>query len=162
MTGMDFASRPVSRDALETISEKFEVKNEESAPASKIFENIVEKLFIGEEKNPVFLIGFPQEFSPLAKSEDGKIAQRFELYINGMEIANAYSELNDPASQREFFLKQVEDRADKTIDADYIEALEYGMPPTGGLGIGIDRLVMVLANTFSIKDVIIFPQLKVK
>jgi len=116
-------------------------------------------------EEPTFVIDYPRELCPLAKwgREDEKIAERFELFIGGLEVANAYSELNDPLEQFEQFRKQVEEAEvgeEKKIDYDYIEALEYGMPPAGGLGIGIDRLVMLLADVASIKEVILFPLMR--
>lgn len=113
--------------------------------------------------NPTFVVDFPTEFTPLAKSkgEDPQIADRFELYIAGMEIANAFSELNDPVIQRERLERQTEViGGTKEVDEDFLMALEYGMPPAGGLGIGIDRLIMILANRSSIREVILFPHLR--
>jgi lysyl-tRNA synthetase class 2 len=120
----------------------------------KCLDKFVEKKLV----HPTFLIDFPTRLSPLAKRkrEDPELVERFELFIGGEEIANAYSELNDPEDQEKRFLDQGENR----IDYDYIRALEYGLPPTGGLGIGIDRLVMVLTDSSSIRDVLFFPQLK--
>ncbi len=117
--------------------------------------------------NPVFILDYPLSTSPLAKSKPGnaEIVERFELFIGGLEIANAYSELNDPREQRKRFeeeLKEERESVKKAIDEDYLEALEYGMPPAAGLGIGIDRLVMLLTNSPSIRNVILFPQLKPK
>ena len=118
--------------------------------------------------NPTFIINYPIELSPLAKVErnsNGKIVERFELFMNKMEIANSFSELNNPIDQKERFLAQqaLKDSGDEEaqiLDNDFIEALEVGMPPTGGVGIGIDRLVMILTNKKSIKDVILFPAMK--
>lgn len=112
-------------------------------------------------KGPVFIIDYPSETAPLAKlkSDDPSLIDRFELFINYHEMANAYSELNDPMQQRERFCEQSK-KTGKKIDEDFLTALEYGMPCAGGLGIGIDRLVMVLTGAASIRDVIFFPQLK--
>jgi lysyl-tRNA synthetase class 2 len=116
---------------------------------------------------PTFILDFPAELSPLAKAKQGEpdVVQRFELYAGGMEIANAYSELNDPREQRARFLEQLRRREEgdleaHTLDEDYLRALEYGMPPAAGEGIGIDRLVMLFTDSPSIRDVILFPLLK--
>jgi lysyl-tRNA synthetase class 2 len=116
---------------------------------------------------PTFITGYPVEVSPLSRRSDHEpeITDRFELFIAGKEIANGFSELNDPVDQRERFSQQVESRAagDQSahlMDRDYIEALEYGLPPTAGEGIGIDRLVMLLTDTDSIREVILFPHMK--
>ena len=117
---------------------------------------------------PTFIYGHPVEISPLAKrnSDDSRFTDRFELFIDAREYANAFSELNDPADQRGRFEAQVEeamlgnDEATAIIDDDYIEALEYALPPTGGLGIGIDRAIMLLTGSPSIRDVVLFPQMK--
>ncbi|MFH2137628.1 MAG: lysine--tRNA ligase [Candidatus Omnitrophota bacterium] len=112
--------------------------------------------------HPVFITDIYTELCPLAKKKKDNplLSERFELFIGGMEVANAYSELNDPIEQKQRFLEQVKDDPNATIDESFVEALEYGMPPAGGLGIGIDRLIMLFANQPSIKDVILFPQLK--
>ena len=129
----------------------------------EIFEEMVEPKLI----DAVFITDFPKAISPLSKSrpDNPAVAERFELYICGMEIANGYSELNDPREQHELFKGQVEAKAKgdeeaSDMDEDYIRALEYGMPPTGGLGIGIDRFAMLLTNAASIRDVILFPQMR--
>jgi lysyl-tRNA synthetase class 2 len=118
---------------------------------------------------PTFLIDYPLSMSPLAKTKPGesRIVERFEAFIGGIEIANAFTELNDPLEQEKRFKEQLKERqnaADEvwTIDDDFLLALEYGMPPTGGLGVGIDRLIMLLTNQQSIREVILFPQLRDK
>ena len=127
------------------------------------FEEYVEDKLI----QPTFITGHPKEISPLAKSnpENPEITDRFEAFIYGREICNGFTELNDPIDQRERFMKQVEERANgdeeaNMMDEDFVTALEYGLPPTGGLGIGIDRLVMFLTNSSTIRDVLFFPTMK--
>ncbi len=126
------------------------------------FEEYGEKTLV----QPTFLMGHPIEISPLAKkSEDPRYTERFELFIMGCEYANAFSELNDPIDQKERFDKQLEERQlgndeANQVDTDFVEALEYGMPPCGGIGIGVDRLVMLICNVDSIREVLLFPHMR--
>jgi len=129
--------------------------------ANDVFEATVEEHLEG----PIFVYDYPVAISPLAKrsTEDPRFAERFEIFIAGMELGNAFTELNDPADQAQRFEEQVADKDPETpgeVDWDYVQALEYGMPPTGGLGIGIDRMVMVLTGQDSIRDVLLFPAMR--
>jgi lysyl-tRNA synthetase class 2 len=146
--------------------EEYQIEVEENETIFDKLEAIFKKKIQPLLINPTFIIGYPREISPLAKTfkDNSEITERFELFIGGIEVANAYSELNDPVEQLRRFeekFKDVEDK-DKKIDYDFVEALEYGMPPAGGLGIGIDRLVMLFTNSSSIREVIFFPLLKPK
>jgi lysyl-tRNA synthetase class 2 len=159
-------------DTLEQIrstADKLEVPYEDNFGVGKIQVEIFEKTVEDRLQAPVFITGFPKEVSPLARcnDEDPFLTDRFELFIGGREIANGFSELNDPDDQAERFRKQVMekeagDEEAMHFDADYITALEYGMPPAAGEGIGIDRLVMFLTDSHSIRDVILFPHLRPK
>jgi lysyl-tRNA synthetase class 2 len=139
-----------------------------SASDKKALDQVFDEKVVPNLTNPTFVIDYPALYSPLTKVkfDQPEIAERFELYIGGMEIANAYSELNDPALQRQKFAQQMEakkhggDEEAMPYDEDFVVALEQGMPPTGGLGIGIDRLVMILTKTDSIREAIIFPTMR--
>jgi lysyl-tRNA synthetase class 2 len=129
----------------------------------KAFEAVVEPHLV----QPTFILDYPIELSPLAKkkADDPTLTYRFELFIINMEMANAFSELNDPIDQRQRFLQQIREKGTgdtefHPLDEDFIQALEYGMPPTGGIGIGIDRVVMLFTDSHSIRDVILFPLMK--
>jgi lysyl-tRNA synthetase class 2 len=156
----------MSKQELKDIALKLGVSVEDEMSKDEILVEIFEECVEAKLINPTFIIDYPASLCPLAKvkEDDPTTAERFELFINGQELANAYSELNDPLIQRENFEKQAKENRDdmqiKEVDYDYIRALEYGMPPCGGLGIGIDRLIMVLTGSESIRDVILFPQLK--
>ena len=138
---------------LNEISTDKKLLSFESLCLNNIFDKFVQPKLI----NPTFIIDYPTFLCPLAKRKktNPQLTERFELFINGQELANAYSELNDPLEQRERFEKQGGE-----IDEDFLAALEQGMPPAGGLGIGIDRLIMLLTNKSSIREVLFFPQLK--
>ena len=129
---------------------------------NEIFEEKVEDSLVG----PVYVIDYPASICPLTKrkSDQPDLAERFELFVRGMEIANAYTELNDPDLQEELFKTQLEGLSDEDsmakMDQDFIRALRHGMPPTGGLGVGIDRLVMLLTNSQSIREIILFPLMR--
>ncbi len=167
-TGVDFTGVTDVEEARK-MAAGINVPIESSFGVGKIInacfdEHVEDKLI-----QPTFIIGHPKEISPLAKSSaaDPEITDRFEAYIYGREMCNGFSELNDPIDQRERFLKQVEERNNgdeeaNMMDEDFLNALEYGLPPTGGLGIGIDRLVMLLTDSSSIRDVLLFPHMRHK
>jgi lysyl-tRNA synthetase class 2 len=139
-----------------------------NASEKKILSQIFDEKIVPNLKNPTFVMDYPAIYSPLSKVKfsNSEIAERFELYINGIEICNAYSELNDPELQRVRFMQQIKEKNKENNDSampydnDFIFALEHGLPPTGGLGIGIDRLVMVLTGIKSIREVVMFPVMR--
>ncbi len=164
-TGIDITA--ASLDELKSSAKNHGVDIKEIESRAKLMDEIFSVTVQPELVQPTFVIDYPVELSPLAKKHRSKpgVVERFEGYVAGREICNAFSELNDPIDQRERFEQQVKmreagDEEAHQVDEDFIRALEYGMPPTAGLGVGIDRLVMLLTNQSSIRDVIFFPQMK--
>ena len=149
------------RSGLEAAARRFGIPDEQRLPSGKLLAELFEFTAEPHLHDPTFITGFPADISPLAKRDprDPDLTERFELYMGGMELANAFSELNDPDDQRQRFEDQVL-RGGGVVDEDYLAALEHGMPPTAGEGIGIDRLVMLLTDARSIRDVILFPLLR--
>jgi len=166
-TGLDIANLKVLGDAKDAAMQLGVRDAEDCDSIGNIVTEVFDQKVQPQLINPVFVIDHPIEVSPLAKKKRGnpELVERFELFINGWEFANAYSELNDPAEQEQRFIEQERLKAEgdeeaHPIDKDYVQALECGMPPTGGLGIGIDRFTMILTNSQSIKEVILFPHMK--
>lgn len=167
-TGEDF-SKLKDEKQVKNIAKKMGVDISEKMTKWEIINQIFEEKVEENLVQPTFILDFPKEISPLAKTKpnDPELVERFESFISGREMSNAFTELNDPVEQKKRFEEQVEkrDQGDKEahpMDMDYINALEHGMPPTGGLGIGIDRIIMLLINTNSIRDTILFPLLRPK
>ena len=167
VTGVDFNTIKTDEEAQAIAKEKHveyeEIKNTRGHIINEFFETFVEETLI----QPTFILDYPVEISPLTKrkKDQPELVERFELFIGGREYGNAYSELNDPIDQYQRFLKQVEakEKGDEEaggMDEDFVNALEIGLPPTGGMGIGLDRLIMLLTGSASIRDVLFFPTMK--
>ena len=167
-SGIDFTQYP-SVDLLRAKMEESGIEVDPKKSWAQLVDELLSTFVEPKLIQPTFLLDYPLSMSPLAKAKPGyeRVVERFEAFAGGMEIANAFTELNDPIEQRERFLQQQKERQAEgevveTIDEDFLLALEYGMPPTGGLGVGIDRLVMLLTGQQSIREVILFPQLREK
>ncbi|MGI9644202.1 MAG: lysine--tRNA ligase [Ilumatobacteraceae bacterium] len=172
---VDLVSEAAGRDVhpsqpvgdLRALADQHGVHWEEPWGGGKLVEELFEALCEGDIVGPTFVTGHPTEISPLARADrdDPWLTERFELFVDSRELGNGYSELNDPVEQRERFeaeqaAKEAGDAERGTVDEDYLRALEYGLPPTGGLGLGMDRIVMLLAGVDSIREVILFPTLR--
>lgn len=166
-TGINFFDN-MSFEEAKDLATKHNIEIEDHFQYGHIVNEFFEKYCEEDIKNPTFVYGHPIEISPLAtKSEDPRWTERFELFIGGTEFANAFTELNDPIDQYQRFESQIKERElgndeANEMDLDYVEALEYGLPPAGGMGIGIDRLVMLFTNAETIREVILFPTMKNK
>jgi lysyl-tRNA synthetase class 2 len=165
-TGIDVLEHR-DRDALVKAAAEKDIKLDPKATWPKLVDTLLSKYVEPDLQNPTFIVDYPVELSPLAKahrSEPG-LVERFEAFAGGMEFSNAFTELNDPDDQRARFEAQARDEAagdEEThqYDEDYVFALEHGMPPTGGVGVGIDRLVMLLTGQRSIREVVLFPAMR--
>jgi lysyl-tRNA synthetase class 2 len=164
-TGIDISA--MNEDQLRDVCKQLHIESNQSMGKGKLIDEIFGAKCEGNYIQPTFITDYPVEMSPLTKKHRSKagLVERFELMVNGKELANAYSELNDPLEQRERFEEQIKlmERGDDEamfIDHDFLRALEYGMPPTSGIGIGIDRLAMIMTNSHSIQDVLFFPQMR--
>jgi lysyl-tRNA synthetase class 2 len=164
-TGFDVSE--MNEEGLKEVCGKLGIHVDKTMGKGKLIDEIFGEKCEHHYIQPTFIIDYPIEMSPLTKKHRSKegLVERFELMVNGKEVANAYSELNDPIEQRERFEEQAKlmERGDEEamyIDYDFLRALEYGMPPTSGIGFGIDRLVMMLTNSPSIQDVLFFPQMR--
>lgn len=166
-SGLDFEDYP-DADSLHERMLQEGVRIEGTPGRGRLIDELISTFVEPKLEQPTFLIDYPVEMSPFPKKKRGndRLVERFEAFICGLEFANAFTELNDPVDQRERLEKQLRDRSGdeevQVADEDFVEAMEYGMPPTGGLGIGVDRLVMLLTGQDSIRDVILFPQLRGK
>jgi len=156
-----------NREALLALARKLGIEAGPDTPSAKIFERVFDTKILPELVQPAFVLDHPTAITPLAKCKPGdeSLVERFEFFIGGEELANAYTELNDPLDQRERFEEQARQRTSgdeetDVLDEDFVQAMEAGMPPTGGIGMGIDRMVMILTGTPSIREVILFPTLK--
>jgi len=165
-TGFDISGK--SEDEIRVAAKGMGIEVDQTMGKGKLIDEIFGEKCEGNFIQPTFITDYPKEMSPLCKEhrDNPDLTERFELMVSGKELANAYSELNDPLDQRERFEEQVkladrgDDEATQFIDYDYLRALEYGMPPTSGIGIGMDRLIMFLTNNQSIQEVLFFPQMK--
>jgi len=167
-SGIDF-DQYSDTDSLRAKMSRLNMEVDPKKDRGRLIDELISTFVEPNLIQPTFLLDYPVEMSPLAKTkpDNGSVVERFEAFAGGMEIANAFTELNDPIEQRQRFLRQqekhkTEDEVVETLDEDFLLAMEYGMPPTGGLGVGIDRLVMLLTGQPSIREVIFFPQLKEK
>ncbi|MEN8746057.1 MAG: amino acid--tRNA ligase-related protein, partial [Polaribacter sp.] len=165
-TGFDINGK--TEDEIRIAAKSMDIPVDETMGKGKLIDEIFGEKCEGNYIQPTFITDYPKEMSPLCKEhrDNPELTERFELMVCGKEIANAYSELNDPIDQRERFEHQLklakkgDDEATEFIDEDFLRALEYGMPPTSGMGIGMDRLIMFLTNNQSIQEVLFFPQMR--